>query len=35
MRKGSECGLSFAEWDELAPGDHIQAIEEISEKRKL
>lgn len=35
MRKGSECGMSFEAWDELEPGDQIQAIEEISEKRHL
>ncbi|KXX82379.1 Translation initiation factor IF-2, mitochondrial [Madurella mycetomatis] len=35
MKKGSECGLSFAGWDELQQGDHIQAIEEITEKRQL
>jgi len=35
MRKGSECGMSFAEWDELQEGDHIQILEEIAEKRKL
>lgn len=35
MKKGSECGLSFAGWDELQQGDHIQAIEENTEKRQL
>jgi translation initiation factor IF-2 len=35
MKKGSECGMSFADWDELQPGDHIQVIEEHTEKRKL
>ncbi|KAK4242854.1 hypothetical protein C8A03DRAFT_28853 [Achaetomium macrosporum] len=35
MKKGSECGMSFADWDELQAGDHIQVIEEHSEKRKL
>jgi translation initiation factor IF-2 len=35
MKKGSECGLSFADWDELRQGDHIQVLEEIVEKRRL
>lgn len=35
MKKGSECGLSFADWDELQAGDHIQVIEVYTEKRKL
>ncbi|KAL2163398.1 hypothetical protein VTH06DRAFT_5455 [Thermothelomyces fergusii] len=35
MRKGSECGMSFADWDELKEGDHIQILEEETEKRKL
>ncbi|KAH6847389.1 hypothetical protein B0I37DRAFT_374954 [Chaetomium sp. MPI-CAGE-AT-0009] len=35
MKKGSECGMSFADWDELQPGDNIQVIEESTEKRKL
>ncbi len=35
MKKGSECGLSFGDWDELQEGDQIQCIEEVEEKRKL
>ncbi|KAL2171439.1 hypothetical protein VTG60DRAFT_2846 [Thermothelomyces hinnuleus] len=35
MKKGSECGMSFADWDELKEGDRIQIIEETTEKRKL
>ncbi|KAJ4292930.1 translation initiation factor IF-2 [Collariella sp. IMI 366227] len=35
MKKGSECGMSFAEWDQLQAGDLIQVIEEYTEKRKL
>ncbi|KAK3376633.1 hypothetical protein B0T24DRAFT_524293 [Lasiosphaeria ovina] len=35
MRKGSECGISLEEWDELRVGDNIQVIEEIKEKRWL
>jgi translation initiation factor IF-2 len=35
MKKGSECGMSFADWDELQAGDQIQMIEEVLEKRKL
>jgi translation initiation factor IF-2 len=35
MKKGSECGMSFAEWDELQAGDQIQMYEEITEKRRL
>ncbi|KAK3290751.1 uncharacterized protein B0H64DRAFT_412051 [Chaetomium fimeti] len=35
MKKGSECGISFAGWDELQPGDNIQMLEEYTEKRTL
>ncbi len=35
MKKGSECGMSFADWDELQAGDQIQFIEVVQEKRKL
>ncbi|KAK4148806.1 hypothetical protein C8A00DRAFT_19426 [Chaetomidium leptoderma] len=35
MKKGSECGMSFGDWDELQAGDQIQIIEEYTEKRKL
>ena len=35
MRKGSECGMSFDDWEDFREGDQIQCFEEISEKRKL
>lgn len=35
MRKGSECGMSFDNWEDFREGDQIQSVEEISEKRKL
>ncbi|EAQ83331.1 hypothetical protein CHGG_09735 [Chaetomium globosum CBS 148.51] len=35
MKKGSECGMSFGDWDELQAGDNIQILEEYEEKRKL
>jgi translation initiation factor IF-2 len=35
MKKGQECGIGLRDWDELQEGDHIQVIEEITEKRKL
>ncbi|ETN37918.1 translation initiation factor IF-2 [Cyphellophora europaea CBS 101466] len=35
MRKGSECGIAFDEWEEMQEGDKVQCFEEISEKRKL
>ncbi len=35
IRKGSECGLAFEEWQDVEVGDQIQAYEEISEKRHL
>ncbi|OAA59836.1 mitochondrial translation initiation factor [Niveomyces insectorum RCEF 264] len=35
MRKGTECGMSFEDWGEMAVGDKIQAYEEIREKRRL
>lgn len=35
MKKGTECGLSFADWDELQQGDHIQVYVEVTEKRRL
>ncbi|KAK4143103.1 uncharacterized protein C8A04DRAFT_37817 [Dichotomopilus funicola] len=35
MKKGSECGLSFSDWDELQEGDIVQCYEEVNEKRKL
>ncbi|CAK7197796.1 translation initiation factor IF-2 [Sporothrix eucalyptigena] len=35
MRKGTECGISFEEFDDIEVGDKIQAYEEIHEKRHL
>ncbi|KAK3385109.1 hypothetical protein B0H63DRAFT_394985 [Podospora didyma] len=35
MRKGTECGISFPNWDEFKEGDNIQIIEEVIEKRHL
>jgi translation initiation factor IF-2 len=35
MRKGTECGMAFENWEDFEVGDQIQAYEEISEKRKL
>lgn len=35
MRKGSECGMSFENWEDFREGDQIQSFEEITEKRKL
>lgn len=35
MRKGTECGISFEDWGEMAAGDVIQAYEEIREQRTL
>jgi translation initiation factor IF-2 len=35
MRKGTECGMSFEEWEDIEVGDRIQAYEEIREKRRL
>jgi translation initiation factor IF-2 len=35
VRKGTECGLSFAEFDDLRLGDLIQCYKEIEHKRKL
>ncbi|OQU95061.1 small GTP-binding protein domain-containing protein [Cladophialophora immunda] len=35
MRKGSECGMGFENWEEFEVGDQIQSFEEISEKRAL
>ncbi|CAE6475799.1 unnamed protein product [Rhizoctonia solani] len=29
MRKGNECGMSFAKFEDLKPGDHIQTYETI------
>ena len=35
MRKGTECGMGFEDWDGFEVGDVVQAYEEVSEKRKL
>jgi translation initiation factor IF-2 len=35
MRKGTECGISFLDWEEFQVGDQIQAFEEIINKRHL
>ncbi|KAI7278497.1 initiation factor 2 [Hortaea werneckii] len=35
MRKGTECGMGFDEWEAFEVGDQIQTYEEFSEKRRL
>jgi translation initiation factor IF-2 len=35
VRKGSECGLSFAEFEDLKVGDLVQSFKELEVKRKL
>ena len=35
MRKGSECGLSFEEFDTLKVGDLVQSYKEVEVRRKL
>jgi translation initiation factor IF-2 len=36
IKKGSECGISFAgDWSDFQQGDLIQIIEEVEEKRHL
>lgn len=35
MRKGTECGLGFSDWQEFQAGDLVQTYEEISEKQRL
>ena len=35
MRKGTECGMGFEEWDEFQPGDKVQCYEEQREQRHL
>jgi translation initiation factor IF-2 len=35
MRKGTECGMMFQDFQDFLPGDKIQAFEEIIEKRYL
>ncbi|EMD00250.1 hypothetical protein BAUCODRAFT_63987 [Baudoinia panamericana UAMH 10762] len=35
MRKGTECGMGFEEWELFEAGDQIQTYEEVSERRRL
>ena len=35
MRKGTECGMSFENWEDMEVGDRVQCFEEMSEPRKL
>lgn len=35
MRKDTECGISFEEWEDFKVGDRIQCYEEKHEKRSL
>ena len=35
MRKGTECGMGFENWEDFKVGDVIQCYEEKSEKRRL
>ena len=35
MRKDTECGISFEDWDDFKVGDRIQCYEEKFEKRTL
>jgi translation initiation factor IF-2 len=35
MRKDTECGIGFQDWDDFAVGDRIQCYEEKFEKRHL
>ncbi|PGG97163.1 translation initiation factor IF-2 [Blastomyces parvus] len=35
MRKGTECGIAFENWNDFRVGDHVQCYEEKSEKRTL
>jgi translation initiation factor IF-2 len=35
MRKGTECGMGFENWEGFEVGDVVQTYEEISEKRRL
>ncbi|KKZ68423.1 translation initiation factor IF-2 [[Emmonsia] crescens] len=35
MRKGTECGIAFENWNDFKVGDHVQCYEEKSEKRIL
>lgn len=35
MRKGTECGMSFEDFEDIKVGDIIQLYEDITEKRYL
>ena len=35
MRKGSECGMAFEDWEDFQERDNIQCFEQVEEKRKL
>jgi len=35
MRKGTECGLGFKDWDDAQEGDQVQCFEQKEEKRTL
>ncbi|KAI9797867.1 MAG: hypothetical protein M1833_005067 [Piccolia ochrophora] len=35
MRKGTDCGMGFGEWEGFRPGDQVQCYEEKIEKRSL
>jgi translation initiation factor IF-2 len=35
MRKGTECGMGFEEFQDLRLGDQIQAYEEVTTTRSL
>lgn len=35
MRKGSECGVSFEDFQDFQVGDQVQTYEEVREKRTL
>ncbi|KAI9807755.1 MAG: hypothetical protein M1825_005060 [Sarcosagium campestre] len=35
MRKGTECGMGFTDWEDFMPGDEVQCYERIVEPRTL
>lgn len=35
MKKGTECGMMFEDFDAFQVGDHIQKYEDVEEKRYL
>lgn len=35
MRKGTECGVAFENWEDFKVGDSIQCYEESKERRRL